>query len=151
MLTQDPEFPPPSEESYAPFATHVDFEQAEVFVHHNCTNTMINDQLWLNQRGSQAGEPHPQTMKNAHGMHKILSEASGHQDMSLVNFPHHLQGPYGTYAKVQFTSVEVSVPYSCGIHEEDRTYTIHCQPVMEAILGAIEDPNLCPQFIFYPE
>jgi hypothetical protein len=78
--TQEPDPPPPSEEPWAPFRTRADFEQAELFLHHNCTNSMINDQLQLNQQVS----PGVQTLKNAYEMHKILSEAGESQDTSLV-------------------------------------------------------------------
>jgi len=85
ILSREPNLPPLSEEPYAPFKTCADFEQAEIFVHHNCTNTMINDQLQLNQRASQAGKSGAQTMKNAHEMHKILAEAGEYQDTSSVS------------------------------------------------------------------
>ena len=35
-------------EPWAPFASRHDFEQAELFIKHNCTNQLINDQLYLN-------------------------------------------------------------------------------------------------------
>jgi hypothetical protein len=82
--TREFDLPPPSEEPWAPFKTRADFEQAELFLHHNCTDSMINDQLQLNQRSS----PTTHTMKNAHQMHKILAEASQHQDTSSVCFSH---------------------------------------------------------------
>ena len=44
----------PSEELYTPFKTCADFEQAEIFIHHNCTDTMINNQLHLNHTVSGA-------------------------------------------------------------------------------------------------
>ena len=150
-LAREPSLPPPSEEPYAPFTTCTDFEQAEIFVHHNCTNTMINDQFRLNQKASQDGKLHTQTMKNAREMHKILGEAGEYHDTSSVCLLHHLQGFHSTHYEAQFESVEISVPYSHGANEEDRTYTVHCRPAMEAILDAIEDPDLRPPFIFYPE
>ena len=85
LLTREPDILSPSEKPYTPFKTRTDFEQAELFVRHNCTNTMINDQLRLNQKVSQAGEPGAHTMKNAHEMHKILAEAGEYQDTSSVS------------------------------------------------------------------
>ena len=85
MSTREPDFYPPSEEPYAPFKTRADFEQAEIFIHHNCTNTLINDQLRLNNRAPNAGGPGAQTMKNAREMHKILAEAGQYQDTSSVS------------------------------------------------------------------
>lgn len=92
MQTREPDFCLPSDEPYAPFETHADFEQAEIFVHHNCTNTMINDQLRLNQRVSQAREPDMQTMKNAREMHNILAQAGQYQDTSSVGLLCSLEG-----------------------------------------------------------
>ena len=81
---QEFDLSPPSEEPWAPFKTHADFEQAEFFLHHNCTDSMINGQLQLNQRAS----PGVHTMKNAHEMHKILAEAGQYQDTSSVGLLH---------------------------------------------------------------
>lgn len=66
---------PPSEEPYAPFRTHTDFEQAEIFIFHNLPDSVINDQLQLNQRVFQASGQGVQPMKNACEMHKILAKA----------------------------------------------------------------------------
>lgn len=85
MSMREPDFYPPSEEPYAPFKTRTDFEQAEIFIRHNCTNTMINDQLRLNQKVYSAGEPGVQTMKNAREMHNILARAGQYQDISSVS------------------------------------------------------------------
>ena len=90
MFTREPDLCPPSEEPHAPFETRADFEQAEVFIHHNCTNTMINDQLRLNQTLSQAGGAGVQTMKNAREMHATLAQAGRYQDTSSVSFLHPL-------------------------------------------------------------
>jgi len=49
-LTREPQPLPPLEQPWAPFASHDEFEQAELFVKHNCTNRLINDQLHLNQK-----------------------------------------------------------------------------------------------------
>lgn len=82
--TQELETSPPPEEPWAPFKTRADFEQAELFLHHNCADSMINDQLKLNH----AISPGVQTMKNAHEMHKILAEAGQHQNTSSVGLFH---------------------------------------------------------------
>ena len=58
---------------------------------------------------------------------------------------------YYAYTRAQFTSVEISVPYSHGVNNENRTYAVYCRPAMGAILDTIEDPDLRPSFIFYPE
>lgn len=89
-LTWESSLPPPSEDPYTLFSTCDDFEQAEIFICHNCTNMMINNQLQLNQKAPQAGEQCPQSMKNACEMHKILAEAGEYQDTSLVILLHHL-------------------------------------------------------------
>jgi len=71
---------------WAPFASRDDFEQAELFIKHHCTNSLINDQLRLNQRhDSSTYDPqHPPPMKNAREMHRILEEAESDLDISLV-------------------------------------------------------------------
>ena len=99
-LAREPDISPPSEEPYAPFSTRADFEQAEIFIRYNCTNSMIDDQLRLNQKTSQAGEPNVRTMKNAREMHKILAEAGEHWDVSSVCLPHHVWWFYNTYTRV---------------------------------------------------
>ena len=91
-LAREPDTSPPSEEPYAPFSTRADFEQAEIFIRYNCTNSMIDDQLRLNQKTSQAGGPHMWTMKNAREMHKILAEAGEHHDVSSVGLQHCVWG-----------------------------------------------------------
>ena len=94
--TREFDLSPPSEEPWVPFKTCADFEQAELFLHYNCTDSMINDQLQLNQRTS----PATHTIKNAHQMHKILAKASQYQDTSSVCFLHLSQYFYGTHLKV---------------------------------------------------
>ena len=84
LWTQELATSPPSEEPWAPFKTRVDFEQAELFLHHNCPDSMINNQLQLNHKVS----PGVQTMKNAYEMHKILAEAGQHQNTSSVGLFH---------------------------------------------------------------
>ena len=75
-----------SSEPWAPFASRDDFEQAELFIKHHCTNRLINDQLRLNQRRDSSNHDlqHPPSMKNAREMHQILEEAESDLDVSLV-------------------------------------------------------------------
>lgn len=84
--TREFDLSPPLEEPWAPFKTRADFEQAELFLRYNCADSMINNQLQLNQRAS----PSVHTVKNAHEMHKILAEASQYQDTSSVGLLHPL-------------------------------------------------------------
>jgi len=86
------ELPPslPPSEPWAPFSSRGDFEQAELFIKHNCTNGLINDQLRLNQKqdSSNHGQSNPPSMKNAREMHKILEEARSNLDISSVCWIH---------------------------------------------------------------
>ena len=43
---------------WAPFASHSDFEQAELFIRHNYNNQLINDQLHLNQKHNHSSDAH---------------------------------------------------------------------------------------------
>lgn len=79
--TQEHDTPSSSEEPWDPFGTRADFEQAEFFLHHNCTNSTINGQLQLNHKFS----PGVFTMKNAREMHKILTTPGQHQDTLSVS------------------------------------------------------------------
>jgi len=84
-LTREPQ-PFLSTMPWAPFASRGDFEQAELFIKHNCTNGLINDQLHLNRKRDLHGHglDDPPLMKNAREMHKILDEAGSDLDISLV-------------------------------------------------------------------
>lgn len=66
---------------YFPFKTLTDFEQAELFVKRDCTDSHINDQLALRRR-------HPRdtgiTLKNAREMHQYLQAAGNEEDLSQV-------------------------------------------------------------------
>ena len=122
MQLQESNIPPSPEspvEPYAPFKTRADFEQAEIFVRHNCTDTMINDQLRLNQQVSEASEQGVYTMKNAHEMHKTLAQAGQYQDTSSVESSTPPWSHCNVYVVMQFRSVEISVPYSHGVKSED--------------------------------
>lgn len=67
-LTCEPQSSFLPEEPWAPFKSHGDFEQAELFVKHNCTNRLINDQLHLNQKqdSQDRGPGDPPLMRNAY-------------------------------------------------------------------------------------
>jgi hypothetical protein len=87
-LTREPEPPPLPETPWAPFASRADFEQAELFIKHNCTNGLINDQLRLNQK-QDSGDRYPGNpplMKNAQDLHKILEVARSDLDISSVSW-----------------------------------------------------------------
>jgi hypothetical protein len=85
-LPREPLHLPPPTEPWAPFSSRDNFEQAELFIKHNCTNRHINDQLRLNRkRDSHNYNPNnPPPMKNAREMHSILDEARSDLDISLV-------------------------------------------------------------------
>jgi hypothetical protein len=53
--------------------------------YHNFTDTMINDQLQLNERVSQTRDQGTHTMKNAREMHKVLAQAGQYQDILSVS------------------------------------------------------------------
>lgn len=150
-LTREPQPLPLPEEPWAPFRSRDDFEQAELFIKHNCPNPMINDQLRLNQKRDlhHHGLGNPPLMKNACEMHKILEEAGSDLDISLV-CKIYLYSMDPTKEE-EFEKVDTEVPYAHGGIEEDRKYTIHCRSSLNAILDVIQDPDLYPSFTFYPE
>jgi hypothetical protein len=87
-LTREPQQTPLPTMPWAPFTSRDDFEQAELFIKHNCTNRLINDQLHLNQKQDSC-DHHPDSlppMKNTRDLHKILDEAGSDLDISLVSW-----------------------------------------------------------------
>lgn len=60
------------EDSYAPFPTRADFEQAELFVNNNCSNKLINEQLKLAHQHGMRLE-----VKTARKMHELLAHGFG--------------------------------------------------------------------------
>jgi len=83
--TREPQPFLPLEQPWAPFGSCDDFEQAELFIKHNCTNRLINDQLCLNQKQYSHDHPgDPPLMKNAREMHRVLEEAGSEFDVSSV-------------------------------------------------------------------
>ena len=87
-LTREPQPPPLPTVPWAPFSSRDDFEQAELFIKHNCSNRLINDQLRLNQKQDSCDHhPHnPLSMRNARDLHKVLDEAGSDLDISLVSW-----------------------------------------------------------------
>ena len=85
-LAREPQTSLPPSDPWAPFTSRDDFEQAELFVKHHCTNRMINDQLLLNQkRDFRNRDPSDlPSMRNAREMHKTLDEAVSDLDISSV-------------------------------------------------------------------
>lgn len=85
-LAREPQPSLLSGEPWAPFSSCGDFEQAELFIKHNCTNWLINDQLALNQKQALCdhGPDNPPLMKNAREMHRTLEEAGSDLDISSV-------------------------------------------------------------------
>jgi len=60
------------EDSYAPFPTRADFEQAEIFVNNNCSNKLINEQLKFVCRNGVRLK-----VKTARKMHELLAGRAG--------------------------------------------------------------------------
>jgi len=85
-LAREPQPSPSHTMPWAPFTSRDDFEQAELFIKHNCTNRLINDQLFLNQKRGlhNHGPDDLPSMKNAREMHRILEEAGSDLDISSV-------------------------------------------------------------------
>jgi len=84
LFTREPQPSLLPSEPWAPFTSRDDFEQAEFFIKHGCTNSMINDQLRLNQRRDLCchGPGVPPSMRNACEMHKTFEEAVSDLDIS---------------------------------------------------------------------
>ena len=66
---------------YFPFKTLADFEQTEIFVKRNCTDSFINEQLDLWRRYAPYDGV---TLKNAREMHQYLWDAGIEEDLSQV-------------------------------------------------------------------
>ena len=47
--------------------------------------------------------------------------------------------------------MNIQVPYAHVGIEDERSYDVYCRNSMNAILDVIQDPDLHPSFIFYPE
>jgi len=150
-LTREPQPSLPPSEPWAPFTSRDDFEQAEFFIKHNCTNKMVNDQLHLNQKRDlhNHGPGDLPSMRNAYEMHKIFEEAVSDLDISSVcgflQIHHHIT------ERDQFKQVSIEVPYTHSGTEDKRTYIVHCRSSLDAILDLIQDPDIHPSFTFYPE
>lgn len=60
------------EDSYAPFPTRADFEQAELFVNNNCSDKLVNSQLKFGRQNGMNLE-----VKTARKMHELLARGFG--------------------------------------------------------------------------
>ena len=65
-----------------PFRTRADFEQAELFLRHDCTDPYINDQLKLIRSSSPLD--HSITLESAKDIHTILAQIPGIEDVPGV-------------------------------------------------------------------
>jgi hypothetical protein len=65
-----------------PFRTRADFEQAELFLRHDCTDSYINAQLKLIHSGSPLG--HSITLESAKEMHTTLAQIPHIEDLPGV-------------------------------------------------------------------
>ena len=66
-----------------PFCSRADFEQAELFLRADCTDSFIDAQLKLIHAGSPLG--HSITLKSAKEMHKILAQIPTIEDLPDVS------------------------------------------------------------------
>lgn len=82
------------EDSYAPFPTRADFEQAEVFVNNNCSDKLINSQLKLAHRHGMRLE-----VRTARQMHKLLALGVGEDTDDSHVRPVHLTLKYHTLTR----------------------------------------------------
>ena len=67
-----------------PFRTRADFEQAELFLRYDCTDSYINGQLKLIHSGSPLG--HSITLKSAKEMHTTLAQIPRIENLPGVRF-----------------------------------------------------------------
>jgi hypothetical protein len=65
-----------------PFRSRANFEQAELFLCHDCADTFIDSQLRLIHAGSPLG--HSITLKSSKEMHKILACVPTREDLPGV-------------------------------------------------------------------
>lgn len=87
-LTREPQPAPLPATPWAPFSSRDDFEQAELFIKHGCSNRLINDQLNLNQKRDSCDchPDNPPPMRNARDLHRVLEGAGSDLDISLVGW-----------------------------------------------------------------
>jgi hypothetical protein len=76
-MEYDPALPP-----WHPFCTRADFEQAELFLRYDCTDSYINGQLTLIHSGSPL--IHSITLTSAKEMHAILAQVLHIEDLPGV-------------------------------------------------------------------
>lgn len=90
----DPQNPP-----WSPFRTRQDFEQAELFLRFNCTDSHINQQLKLIRDGSTS-VPHKITLQSAKEIHALLARVPKVEMLSGVRILLSLSSPELTFASV---------------------------------------------------
>ena len=133
---------------YFPFKTLADFEQTELFVKRDQTDSEINDQLGLWRRHAN-GEG--VTLKNAREMHQCLEAAGVEDDLSQVNLQSTRRVFSADNPDVQFERVEIEVPYKHKKSTEMRQYKVRFRPALDAVKHVLEDPALQERLIRYPE
>ena len=139
--TEKPENP------YTPFPTRTDFEQAEIFINHNCSDKLVNNQLKLACKNGMRLK-----VKSSREMHKLLANGVGENtDDSKVHFFIYCKMLHPSQDSLQFRQEEITVPYIRGELKEDRTYTVRYRPAMDAMLRLIKDPDLRESFTMYPQ
>lgn len=72
-----------SSEPWSPFRTREDFEQAELFALHSCSDVLINGQLSLIRRA--CGSETKITLQSAKELHELLETGREHEDLTLVS------------------------------------------------------------------
>jgi hypothetical protein len=65
-----------------PFRSRTDFEQAELFLSYDCTDSFIDSQLKINN--SRSPSSHGITMKSAKDMHRTLAKVLQIEDLATV-------------------------------------------------------------------
>ncbi|KAI0061984.1 hypothetical protein BV25DRAFT_1916289 [Artomyces pyxidatus] len=111
---------------WAPFPNQDSFRQAEIFVLRNVPDPFINEQLTFMRQSSSHTSVQ---FKNAAEMHALLA-----RDISVDNM--------GEFESTSFTT---------SYRNEERTYEIRYRPALPIIHQLLEDPDLRPHLIWYPD
>jgi hypothetical protein len=133
---------------YFPFKTLADFEQTELFIKRDCADPFINEQLNLWRRYAPNSGV---TLKNAREMHRCLWAAGTEDDLSQVVSQSISYSTSDPTDYLEFTRVNIQVPYERKRKTEMREYTIRSRPVLDTVRRALEDPGLRASLIYYPE
>jgi len=136
------------EDSYAPFPTRADFEQAEIFANHNSSDKLINDELKFVCRNGLSLK-----VKTARKMHELLARGVGEDtdDSRVGPIQPAIKISHPSWDTCQFRREEITVPYIQGEFKEDRTYTVRYRPMMDEVLRLIEDPDLRGVLTMHPQ